>query len=382
MDEILINTSTVGNQEQPAIAAFRGTQFVAVWEDREDGNIKGQMLSPGGNKTSGEFVVNFPGPPATRRRMPAIAETMSGFVVAWTEQAPGQGPQLKLRTFAEDTLSGPEIQVSSAEVEALVRPAMAPLKDGGFVVVWADKRADERIRAQRFGLDGEKVGSEFRANTLAGLHQNPMAACLTNGNIVIGWRARLPGPLLVHLQVLDANGPVGGEQTTALDITQAAMAPLDSGRFVIAHVRNALDGEPGFETSVAQASVFEAGGAFSGTRFPATNGRIQTEWPTVVPLSGGRFVMAWTQVNIDAVAAGSHVMARLFSQTGGAIGNPVQVDTSIGRRERFSLRAAATAGPDGETFFAAWADNGQGGGDTSVRAVRGRPLPIPPAGGF
>ena len=62
MDEILINTSTVGNQEQPAIAAFRGTQFVAVWEDREDGNIKGQMLSPSGNKTSGEFVVNFPGP--------------------------------------------------------------------------------------------------------------------------------------------------------------------------------------------------------------------------------------------------------------------------------------------------------------------------------
>jgi hypothetical protein len=56
-------------------------------------------------------------------------------------------------------------------------------------------------------------------------------------------------------------------------------------------------------------------------------------------------------------------------------------DTSTGRRERFSLRAAATAGPDGETFFAAWADNGQGGGDTSGRAVRGRPLPIP-AGGF
>ena len=382
MDEILINTSTLGSQEQPAVAGFRGTQFVAVWEDRQDGNIKGQMLSTAGNKTSGEFVVNFPGLPMTRRRMPAIIETMLGFVVAWTEQAPGGGPQLKLRTFDQDTLSGPEIQVSSAEVEPLLRPAMAPLNGGGFVVVWADKRADERIRAQRFGSDGEKVGPEFRANTLAGLHQNPMTACLTNGNIVIGWRARLLGsPLLVHLQIFDANGPVGGEQTTALDITQAVMAPLDSGRFFIVHVRNALDGEPGFETSVAQASVFEASGAFPGTRFPATTGRIQTEWPAVVPLSGGRFVVAWTQVNIDAVEAGSHVMARLFAQTGGAIGNAVQVDTSTGRRERFSLRAAATAGPDGETLFATWADNGQGGDDPSVRAVRGRPLPIP-SGGF
>ena len=60
MDEILINTSTLGSQEQPAIAGFRGTQFVAVWEDRQDGNIKGQMLSTAGNKTSGEFVVHTP----------------------------------------------------------------------------------------------------------------------------------------------------------------------------------------------------------------------------------------------------------------------------------------------------------------------------------
>src|SRR4051812_48928699 len=172
MDEILINTSTAGNQEQPAVAGFRGTQFVAVWEDREDGNIKGQLLSVGGSKTSGELVVYFRGPPMTRRRMPAIVETLFGFAVAWTEQAPGGGPQLKLRTFDQDTLSGPEIQVSSAEVEALVRPAMASLNDGGFVVAWADKRADERIRAQRFGVDREKLGSEFRANTLAGLHQN------------------------------------------------------------------------------------------------------------------------------------------------------------------------------------------------------------------
>src|SRR4051794_35388549 len=220
MDEILINTSTVGSQEQPGVAGFRGTQFVAVWEDREDGNIKGQMLSTGGDKTSGEFVGNFPGPPMTRRRMPAGIQNKSGFLGGWAEQGPRGGPPLKLRTLDQATLAGPEIQVSSADVEPLVRPAMAPLNGGGFVVVWADKRADERIRAQRFRLDGEKVGPEFRANTLAGLHQNPMVACLTNGNIVIGWRARLPGsPLLAHLQILDANGPVGGEEATALDIT-------------------------------------------------------------------------------------------------------------------------------------------------------------------
>ena len=228
MDEILINTSTLGNQTQPAIAAFRGTQFVAVWEDLNDGNIRGQMLSPDGTKTSNEFLVNVPDKPNTKRQRPAIVETPLGFAVAWNEQLPGGVPQLKLRAFDGDTLSGPEIQVSSAQVEPLIRPAMARLGDGGFVTVWADARADERIRAQRFGLEGEKAGPEFRANTVAGLHRVPMAAALTNGNIVVGWRARISGPLLVHFQIFDASGsPVGSERTTNIDLTHAAMASLE-----------------------------------------------------------------------------------------------------------------------------------------------------------
>jgi hypothetical protein len=174
---------------------------------------------------------------------------------------------------------------------------------------------------------------------------------------------------------------VGGEQTTTLDITEAVMAALDSGRFVIAHVRSALDGETGFETTIAQVSVFEASGAFANLRFPATSEpRIQSSWPTLAPLPGGRFLLAWTQVNVDNVAAGTNVKGRIFSQSQGAVGQVTQFNTSTGS-QRFSLSAATTNGPDGETAFAAWTDDSQSGGDTSGRAVRGRPLAIP-AGGF
>jgi hypothetical protein len=380
MDEFLINTSTSGNQGQSSVAGFRGTQFVVVWEDSGSGNIRGQMLGVNGAKSSSEFLVNFPGEPGTRRQLPAVVECGLGFAVAWTEQAPGAQPQLKLRTFDQDTLSGPESQVSTAPVEPLIRPAMARLSDGGFVVVWADKRQDERIRAQRFGFEGTKNGAEFRANTVAGLHRVPMVSCLTNGNIVIGWRARLPGPLLVHLQIFDANGPVGGEQTTSLDITEATMTALDSGRLVIAHVRSALDGETGFETTITQASVFESSGIFTNLRFPATGApRIQSSWPTLVSLPSGRFLLAWTELNVDNVAAGTNVKARIFSQSG-PLGQVTQLNTSAGN-QRFSLSAAATNGPEGETAFAAWTDDSQSGGDPSGRAVRGRPLSIP-AGGF
>jgi hypothetical protein len=381
MDEFLVNTSTSGNQGQPAIAGFRGTQFVVVWEDSGSGNIRGQMFGVNGARSGSEFLVNFPGEPGTRRQLPAVVECGLGFVVAWNEQVPGGQPQLKLRTFDQDTLSGPESQVSSAAVEPLVRPVMARLPDGGFIVVWADRREGERIRAQRFSFEGTKNGPEFRANTIAGLHRVPMVACLANGNIVIGWRARLPGPLLVHLQIFDSSGPVGGEQTTALDITEAAMTALDSGRFVIAHVRSALDGETGFETTIAQASVFEASGAFSNIQFPATaTPRIQSSWPTLVALPVGRFLLAWTEVNVDNVPAGINVKARIFSPAQGPIGQVTQFNTSTGS-QRFSLCAAATDGPDGEIAFAAWTDDSQSGGDPSGRAVRGRPLSIP-LGGF
>jgi hypothetical protein len=380
MDEIPINKTTAGNQDQPGVAGFRGTQFAVVWADHGTGNIKGQMLGVNAAPSGDEFIVNFPQAPGTKRQLPAILETGVGLVAAWIEQLPGAAAQLKLRTLDADTLSGPESQVSTAEVEPLIRPALARLPDGGFIVVWADKRESERIRAQRYGVDGAKNGPEFRANTVPGLHRVPMVASLANGNIVIAWRARLPGPLLLHLQMFDANGPVGSEQTTALDITEAAIAALDSGRFVIAHVRSALDGEAGFDTTVAQVSVFEANGAFANIRFAATSSsRIQSSWPTLAPLPGGRFLLAWTELNVDNAAAGTNVAARIFSAQG-AIGQAIQVNTLTGG-QRFSLSATVTSGPGPETAFLAWADDSNTGPDKSGRAIEGRALPIP-AGGF
>ena len=378
MDEFLINTTTAGDQDQPSVAGFRGTQFVVVWADRGTQNIRGQLLGVNGAPTSTEFLVNFPGTPGTKRQLPIVIETNPGFAVAWIEQLPGGRPQVKLRTFDQDSLSGPESQVSSAEVEPLIRPAMARLTDGGFALVWADLRQDQRIRAQRFDIDGNKNGPEFRANTTAGLHRYPMAAGLTNGNLMIGWRARLAGPLLVHLQLFGASAPVGGEQTTTLDVTETAMASLDTGRFVIAHVRSALDGEAGFDTTIAQLNTFEASGVFVSRVAATSTPRIQSSWPSLAPLPGGRVLLGWTQLNVDSPAAGTNVEARLFSAKG-AVGKVVQVNTSKGG-QRFSLAAATTSGPTGDTAMLVWVDDSKTGADASGRAIKGRVLPVPAVG--
>jgi hypothetical protein len=383
MDEVLINTTTAGDQGQPAVCGLQGTQFVVVWEDRSDNTIKGQMFGTSGVRSSGEILINLATPPGPRRQLPAIIEYGFGFVVAWTEQAPGSPAtaptQLKLRIFDVDTLSGPEIQVSTAPIEPLIRPAMARLSDGNFIVVWADKRDDQRIRAQRFSPDGTRIGPEFRANTTAGLHRVPMVACLANGDVVIAWRARITGPLHIRFQIFNAQGPVGGEQITQPTTTAAAMAALDSGQFVIAHLNDFGEDATADTLIVVEADVFKADGSPANIHFVSTGEqRIHATWPGVAPLSGGRFLISWVQFNVDNVPPTTNVKARVFS-TQGPLGQVTQFNTSTGG-ERFSLAAVVLAGPDGELAFAAWADDTQGGGDTAGRAVRGRALPVPSAG--
>ena len=304
-------------------------------------------------------------------------------VVAWTEQAagnPSSAPaQLKLRIFDADTLSGPEIQVSTSPVEPSIRPALARLSDGNFIVVWADKRGDERIRAQRFSQDGTRIGAEFRANTTAGLHHIPMVVCLANGDIVIAWRARIAAPLQIRFQIFNAQGPVGGERAMPPIATAAAMVALSGGQFVIAHLNDFGKDATADNLIVVEADVFNADGSPASIHLVSTSEqRIHATWPTLAPLSGGRFLLAWVQHNVDVLPATTNVKARVFS-TQGPLGQITQFNTSTGQA-RFSLAAFTLSNSDGESAFAAWADDTQSGGDTSVRAVRGRPLSVPAAG--
>jgi hypothetical protein len=93
---------------------------------------------------------------------------------------------------------------------------------------------------------------------------------------------------------------------------------------------------------------------------------------------GGRFLLAWTQLNVDKPATGTNVAARIFGSKG-PIGQAIQVNTLKGG-QRFSLSAAATAGPAGETVLLAWADDSKAGADKLGRAIEGRALTITAAG--
>jgi hypothetical protein len=75
MDEVTINRTTTGDQDQPGVAGLSGFQFAVIWTDHASGNIRGQLLGLNAAPSGNEFTVNFPGTPGTKRQLPAIIET-------------------------------------------------------------------------------------------------------------------------------------------------------------------------------------------------------------------------------------------------------------------------------------------------------------------
>jgi hypothetical protein len=160
------------------------------------------------------------------------------------------------------------------------------------------------------------------------------------------------------------------------------MTLLENGRFVIAHVRGLGTSDIGVDKSVVQADVFEPNGTSANIPFLATSEEeIKCSSPTLAPLPGGRFLLAWVQKRADTFDTTPSVRAKVFdANLGDSVGQEVQVNTTMtGNRDTsvFSACAATLVSPgEFEAAFVAWADDSQTGGDTSDFAVRGRMLPV------
>ena len=99
--EILVNTATTGNQNNPQITSLAGGGFVVTWQDSSLGvggatgdssgvAIKAQVFSAGGAPVGGEILVNTA--TANDQLTPQItALSNGGFVVTWSDLSLGVG---------------------------------------------------------------------------------------------------------------------------------------------------------------------------------------------------------------------------------------------------------------------------------------------------
>src|SRR5688572_17053926 len=114
-EDVLVNTTTEGDQGGPNIAALADGGWAVVWVD--NGDLKFQLFDAAGDKSGSERTVNT--------------------VTAGAQQS----------------------------------PTIAVLASGNFVVTWMDDSGEggdasgTGIKAQLFEADGDKIGGEFLVNT-------------------------------------------------------------------------------------------------------------------------------------------------------------------------------------------------------------------------
>ncbi|NEZ03120.1 hypothetical protein G4Y73_03020 [Wenzhouxiangella sp. XN201] len=200
IDPVTVNTYTDSTQDLARIAVAADNSFLVIWqsgeppmpEDNFDRRVvRSQAYDADGQKVGSERVLSA--------LLPEIAIDISanvsalgggGYVACWesdnTQTAGFNNITIQARLVNPDgTPNGDQFQVNALYTGSVRDCDVAPLADGGFVVVWANPE----IHARRFAANGTPVGDEFQVNTIAvnAPRDESAVASSDDGRVLIVW---------------------------------------------------------------------------------------------------------------------------------------------------------------------------------------------------
>ena len=275
--ELNVNTLTFEYQTRPTIAGLKNGGFVISWTDSSSSDIKAQILTASGTKVGGEFLVNTQ-TASTQDSQTITGLANGGFVITWNDYSgtlgDNSGSGIKAQVFGADgTKVGSEFLVNTQTADYQFSPTITSLANGGFVITWSDNSAalgdksGSSIKAQVFGADGTVVGSEFLVNTQTGNYQDtPTVTSLANGGFVITWN--------------DQSGTLGDSSGTSI-----------------------------------KAQVFSADATKVGSEFLVNTQTTDYQLgPTAIGLANDTFVVTWSDLSHTlGDGSGYSVKAQIFS---------------------------------------------------------------------
>ncbi|MGA2749440.1 MAG: hypothetical protein ABSG59_11745 [Verrucomicrobiota bacterium] len=195
--DIRVNTYMADQQTDPDVAALPDGSAIIVWQSYgQDGSLWGvyarKYKSTGAPATAKEFLVNQY--TSYNQRSPAVAALANGnYVIAWISEQERylNSVDVYARIFtAAGVAVTDEIAVNSS-ANPCASPALAPLADGGFTVVWAQKDLTVLtngwdVWGRPFSAAGNPEAADFRVNTyLYGDQYLPKIAAGPSGSLVV-----------------------------------------------------------------------------------------------------------------------------------------------------------------------------------------------------
>ena len=336
--EFLVNTTLLGEQQRPKVAALNGGEFVVSWDDGS--RIYVQRFNADGNPVGDEIQVNTL-VASTQWDSSVVGLNDGSFVVAWSafaSGASGDGSGYGIVAQRYDATGNPlggNFIVNTTTSGYQQQPRMASLDDGGFVVVWDDgltsgtgDGSGAGVSGQRYDAAGNEVGSEFQVNTeTSGNQDTPVVAGLVGGGFVVAWESagQDGGGDGIYAQRFDAAGnPVDSEfrvnETTSSDQTIPEITALANGGFVITWQGNGTG-----DSSGVFGQQYDSGSNRVGEEFKLNTATSSTQaGAAVTSLTNGNFVTAWYSATSGSAGDGSSngVFQQIF-------GNPADFNTQV-----------------------------------------------------
>ncbi|MCP3401461.1 hypothetical protein [Bradyrhizobium sp. CCGB20] len=379
--EFSVNTNATGSQEAPTVTGLANGGFVVTWDDASGTlgdasgtSIKAQVYAANGSKVGSEFRVNTE--TADGQLAPVITGLSNGgFVVTWFDNSQtlgdSEGTSIKAQVFsANGTPVGSETLVNSSTSYSQFAPTVTGLANGGFAITWTDDSGEggdddgTSIKAQLFGADGSKVGSEFLVNTETGGSQdNATITGLANGGFVVTWED-LSGTLgdsdatSIKAQIFAADGSKVGSEfmvntATTSDQLKPTISALPNGGFVVTWYDFSKVGGDSSGSGI-KAQIYAADGSKVGGEFLVNTTTVNSQFtPTVTALSNGDFVVAWQDWSgAGGDASGSSIKLQVFTADGRKVGTELLVNTSTTSNQ---LHPSIAAYADGR-FVVTWQD--------------------------
>lgn len=355
--EILVNTTTAGDQIGPKITRLSSGGYVVVWLNGS-GGARGQVFEADGDKIGAEFVT---------AGWHVAALSGGGFAAM---SGDGQDVFVQIHNAAGAPVgSAFKANTTSGNQNA---GSIASLESGGFVVTWSDfsDPSDGDVRAQLFAANGSKVGTEFVVNNdsvAPGSQMDSEATGLAGGGFVVTWESEGA----IRGQAFTAAGAKTGSEFAVSSETDfmedPQIAALSSGGFVVVWTRNtSMTGPETYQGIYAQ--VFSASGARVGPeRLIAAEGPGSLESLDVAALATGGFVVTWaSEFGTGADTSGTAIKAQQLDNLGNEVGGELIVNRTTSGDQ---IQPVVTGLPSGD-FVIAWADGSETGGDTDGFAIR------------
>jgi hypothetical protein len=319
---------------------------------------------------------------------------------------------------------GREFRVNTYTTKSQDSPRIAPLGDGGFIVVWnsfGQDGSEYGVYGQRYDATGARDGAEFRVNrTTTGNQHSPAVTALVGGGFVVVWTAPGPRGPNVYGQSYDATGALSSPEFHIRDYNDIKREdpsvvtygdrwmtiiwrgssqddsvqnvygqnfnrtgrPIGAGYIVNEDTpANQHEPSPGRVGSNSYVLTWSStgqdgskravygrritGGGRDGHEFQINTYTANSQaHPSVAGISDGGFVVAWSSYGQDG--SGSGIYAQRHDQAGNRVGGEFRVNVPTTDAQSWpSVTGLADGG-----YVIAWQSQGQDGSGFGIYAQR------------